>query len=299
MTAAPRREPDPHAQPALAPTPTPVPELPVEPPPAAGRRRRRRGRPFQIGRVLGQSFTIWFGNLPPFTLLSAIVFLPYVALQVWANVVDPAVVESLAWQALDLIVVQTLTFTVTAAVIYVVFLRLRGDKPRLGPSIAAGLSRLPAVLLVVLLMWLCIVGAVLPLGIASVAGGTPGAVIAVLIGVPLVLVLVCGFYVAVAACVVERPGIRGALARSWQLTRGSKFEIFVVSIVLGLFQWVVGGVVDGLVGAVLGEEWAWVVALLVAIVLVSISAVATAVVYHDLRVAKEGIDTAQLASVFD
>jgi hypothetical protein len=108
--------------------------------------------------------------------------------------------------------------------------------------------------------------------------------------------------VAIPAAVVERPGLLGALHRSRALTKGKRFSIFVVFLVLFLvamgvaisatfalpaltasFAPMLGAIVGGVVNVVFGTLL-W---------------VAPGVVYHDLRVAKEGVATAELAAVFE
>ena len=108
------------------------------------------------------------------------------------------------------------------------------------------------------------------------------------------------------AAVVERPGVTGALQRSFDLTRGCRWLLFatggVVMVVLWILQLVTQaaftvaslalprgqGAVATIVGSQIGSALFSV-----------IPAVAIAVCYHDLRLAKEGVDTAELAKVFE
>jgi uncharacterized membrane protein len=117
-------------------------------------------------------------------------------------------------------------------------------------------------------------------------------------------------WVAVPAAVIERNGL-SALPRSAALTKGYRWRIFGLLLVLFFILFVlslpigaIGGVLvlmamsgDGSVDVVITIIMAlnWIVASFTG----AFSAVVYAVSYHDLRVAKEGADTQQIASVFD
>jgi hypothetical protein len=123
--------------------------------------------------------------------------------------------------------------------------------------------------------------------------------------VPGVLFLVAAC-VAIPAAVVERPGLVGAIRRSFDLTRGSRWALFAAGLVIGVLQAVLSAVVQAaflLFAAVIPPAWAFgatMVASQVGNALFSVlPIVAIAVCYHDLRLAKEGADTAELARVFE
>ena len=115
------------------------------------------------------------------------------------------------------------------------------------------------------------------------------------------MIVFVGLVVVIPVCLFERAGGITALKRSWWLTKGYKWQIFVFIFVLGLIQVVVGAVVGGILVTGMGPDSAqrllWVtIALMVPFT--SIQAVASTVVYHLLREIKEGIDTEELASIF-
>jgi membrane-anchored glycerophosphoryl diester phosphodiesterase (GDPDase) len=112
--------------------------------------------------------------------------------------------------------------------------------------------------------------------------------------------------VAVPAAVVERRGIEGAIRRSFELTRGSRWPILAAGFVVMAVTWVLSAVVQ--VAATIAltlvpPAQAMATALLVSQVATALFSVvpivAIAVCYHDLRRAKEGVDTAELARVFE
>lgn len=271
--------------------------------------KRRSGRPpqsrqFRVGRVLGSTFSIWRTHFFPFTLLAVIVFSPYLLLQYYGNIVDTSMLFTWWWAPVDLVLQQVIAHIASAAVIYGVFQQLRGRGVSVGAAVSRGLVSVPSVILVSVLILLCIVVAIVPpmiVGMLAAAGGADqlGVFLVAILAAGCVTFVTCGLFVAVAACVVEQPGVAASLSRSWDLTRGFKWHIFAIVLILGVVQAGLGAVAGGLAEVALGVDWVWLVAVAVAVFVVSIHAVAAAVTYHDLRVAKEGIDTEQLAAIFD
>ncbi|MDQ0470937.1 hypothetical protein [Labrys wisconsinensis] len=107
------------------------------------------------------------------------------------------------------------------------------------------------------------------------------------------------WFVTAPACVVERLGPIASMERSAALTRGYRWKIFALFLIVGAAEQltvqplpdVLGGVVDPTVANLLqyGVQTLW----------SSVDAVLAAVVYHALRAVKEGIDLDQIAGVFD
>lgn len=182
---------------------------------------------------------------------------------------------------------------------------------RIGPLIGWTLL-VGAVVLVVVALFVAII-------VAGVAvGGPAGAVIAVLLVVVAALgLLVLGAWLGVklslvpSVIVLERAGIRDAIARSWRLTDGYFWRTFgveiLVAFILNLASQVVttplsfvGGILVGLLdpngtgsgAVVLGIVY--LVTIVVSLVVGAITAVVQsaliAVIYLDLRMRKEGLD---------
>jgi hypothetical protein len=134
----------------------------------------------------------------------------------------------------------------------------------------------------------------------AVLGGT------LLLVVPGIVVMVATS-VAVPAAVVERRGAVAAFRRSLELTRGSRWPLFaaglalvVVVVLLSSLAQVAAGLLVGLVAP--GERAVAVALVLSQLANALFSAIPTvgiAVAYHDLRVAKEGVDAEALARVFE
>jgi hypothetical protein len=115
----------------------------------------------------------------------------------------------------------------------------------------------------------------------------------------------CALCVAVPALVEERGGVFASIARSRELTRGSRFQIFL----LGVLFWIFSVIISGILGVVTGVSM-WGSGTLPDPLLAGasnglatslsavISTVAIAALYVELREVKEGTTTNALADVF-
>lgn len=263
-----------------------------------------------VGETLSQSFSIYFRNFIPFTILTAVAFSPiflgagFLTRQVATNQAAAA-----AGGGGALVALVTLLLCVpisTAAITYGVFQEMRGGDTSLGSCLRVGLSSLLPVLSVAILQFLILFGAVIaaviPVALlvsGMMAGGGRSPAGCGLMIVPLLLLcyapavlLVLRYFVAVPAAVEERPGAREALRRSAFLTEGQRGPIFGILLVLGglNFGMNVGAVLMPGAGAVLGP--------LVSLVMTGLFATTCAVIYYRLRSFHESIDVDQIASVF-
>ena len=119
------------------------------------------------------------------------------------------------------------------------------------------------------------------------------------------IMIYCALMVVVPALVEERRGLMGSIDRSRELTRGSRFQIFLVALLFWIFSFVISGVV----GVISGDPW-WSTApspnpLLsaaadgfAASLNELICAVTIATLYVELREVKEGAGAEQLTGVF-
>jgi len=105
--------------------------------------------------------------------------------------------------------------------------------------------------------------------------------------------------VALPVCVVEGAGPLASLGRSAVLTRGHRWKVFAILLLLVIVGPLMGAIVASIfrshggapVGALAYFVWTAIWGVLYYGVLTMI--------YHDLRAAKEGVDVEQLAAVFD
>lgn len=256
------------------------------------------GPRFTVGGVLSRTLRVWWAHVWSFGAMSLVVYAPMLVgfALVWAafqGALAPrapgpgelargmALAFAGGAASLALAVVQM------GAVTYGTVRWLHGERAAFGRMVAVGLRRGLPVVGTGFLVWLLTFAGLL------------------LVFVPGIVFLVAAC-VAVPAAVVERPGVLGALRRSFELTRGSRWALFAAGLVLLVVLWVLSALLQvaaTLVVPALPPAWAvgaMLVASQVGNVLFSVlPVVAIAVCYHDLRQAKEGVDTAELARVFE
>ena len=246
----------------------------------------------QIGRVfaratgaLGRNWLLLIGITVVFTLVNnavsafvmrSAVISPAAPLALFQS---PAYWLSLLWSLVS-------GFLLYAALVHAVVLDLGGTRPKIGPVFAAA------------------VASVLPLiGMAIISYFA--FVLAFLLFIIPGLMLLVRWSVAVPALVEERVGIFGALKRSNALTRGSRWRIFALGIILivvisipsFLSAAVIG--VSGLRGAGLGTITPAILVFGLVTALATLFALAVlASTYVELRYVKDGIAPDRLAEVF-
>ncbi len=235
---------------------------------------------FEVGKVLGESFSTYFSNFIPFLLLTAVVFLPVMALALYISSIknNPGLV---AFMFLGTLLLQMfLTPVATGGITYGVYQQMRGRSPSVVDCLRVGLSRLFPVL-----------------GVAIVAGFASGlAFLACLIPGLIVYTM---FSVAVPVTIEERPGIVEALRRSSYLTETFRWQIFCVLFVLWIIQWILQQVVIQVLARILRDPGSLLMLLvLLGVATTGLSATASAVMYYRLRSVKESVDVDQISSVF-
>lgn len=251
---------------------------------------------FRVGQVVTRTFSAWRRHVLVFSLMTLVADLPIFLVPLLgggpvagltapsANPFDPAAAPmptGMFWVAY---LVTMLLFVVEAgAITHGVIQHLAGKPVSLGAMVATGLRRFLPLLAVGLLCY-------------------------VMMAVGLVLLVVPGVFfataltVAIPAVVVERPGVFGAIKRSFALTKGKRLTIFTAVLVLLVVTFGVtlsGSFLLPLLTAPISPMIGTLVGLAVNVVFGTLLWVAPGVIYHDLRVAKEGVATAQLAAIFE
>jgi hypothetical protein len=246
---------------------------------------------FSVGSALGTSFRVWFRNFLPFTLLNALIHLPFLA---WAATIlrgAPSMEKAHELQRFAMIAGLSgllLQMFLVSTVTYGVVMELRGQHAGMGANLRVGVSRLFPALGVTLLMILCI-------GLGFFA---------LIVGAIVVYVIL---YVSVPASVIERPGITGALKRSAELTRGYRLQIFGLLLVVFIISFVIGkGIENAYIKPNLEPSEAmsavrhYVFANSIFEIISGVfGAVLMAVTYAQLRFSKDGASVDELARVFD
>ncbi|TPI13932.1 hypothetical protein FJW06_11495 [Mesorhizobium sp. B4-1-3] len=203
------------------------------------------------------------------------------------------------------LVLLALAFLAQAALVRATIEDLNGKRPAIGDCIQIALRSFFPTLGTGLVIILALVLAVLVLGVVAMIIPIVGGVIALLGMVPIAMWLI-SISVAVPVVVQERPGVFAAISRSRTLTKGSRWRIFFLFLVIGiaamalqviftlLFQAAVlsGGVTTrGIIVGAVGSS-------LLSTIFSAVISVAIAVTYVELRRVKEGTSVDELAEIF-
>lgn len=233
---------------------------------------------FRVGQILNRTFAILSRNLLPFCVVTAIAYLPnLLLLERRIPGEAPGRVAAMAFAG----IVLSLVFSALsqAIVLFGAFEDMRGRPVDLVASLKVGLARFFAV-----------IGVALLVGILTVLA-------AILLFFPAFIVMSM-LFVAMPACIVERLGPVKSLGRSSALTKGYRWKVFGLWLVIMLVTAVGSGMLGGIsyatgpiVGGLLKLIWGALAG--------AFNAIMVVVAYHDLRVVKEGVDTDRIASVFD
>jgi hypothetical protein len=256
---------------------------------------------FSVGGVIARTFSTWWRHALVFSVLTLIAYSPLVLLAVLggmpipgltapslnplapgaAAAAPPALPGTGFWFAY--LAMMLLFLVEVGAITHGVIHHLAGKRVSLGAMIAAGLRRAIPLLLVGIICYVIVVLGMILLFV-------PGVIFA------------CALVAAIPAVVVERPGVFAAVKRSFALTKGRRLAIFATMLVLFVVAMgvaLIGNFLLPLLTAAFSPMLGTVLGLVVNIVFGTLLWVAPGVVYHDLRVAKEGVATAQLVAVFE
>jgi hypothetical protein len=116
------------------------------------------------------------------------------------------------------------------------------------------------------------------------------------------LIVATMLFVATPVCVVERLELDplSSMERSAQLTKGHRWKIFGLLVLAAVPTAIVGEVFDSLAEiAGVGSVLAPISQLIGNAISEAVFAVVVIATYHDLRVAQEGVDTEEIAAVFE
>ncbi len=246
---------------------------------------------FDIGRVISRGFGAFSRNIPLFmglaVVLSAIpTFLltsaiGMLGLSGGAAALATGTVSPMAviLGAIAAVLVTVLASSILqAAIIRGTISDLNGKASSFGDCISTALASIVPII-----------------GIALVSGLGIGIGMLFLIVPGIILSLM--WAVAVPVRIEEGTGIIESLSRSNALTSGSKGNIFLLYLVIGIIGAIVG-FVAGLIAAPFGSMIAGLVTALVGSVSAAIGAAIVASIYVELRSVKEGASVESMASVF-
>jgi hypothetical protein len=241
-----------------------------------------------LGSVLERTFRIWFGNLISFSIVGFLVYLP--AVLAYAGL---AVAGKNEFVLVVAVLSGVLSIVLTGGVTYGVIQELHGHTASVGELTTTGFSRLLQAFGAGLLVFVSTI-------LGCCAGGVPG------------LIVLTIFWLAVPIAVIESPGVFSSLSRSGDLTQGNRWSVFALALILWLLTFAASIIISVAVTALSVAIGAasrgdgpgqgavsQVFVTLLGIPFQCLGAVAPAVVYHDLRVGKEGVEVDELLKVFE
>lgn len=245
---------------------------------------------FKIGNVFSRSFSIYLRNFVPFLVLTGIILSPTYIYNLFSLTNMFSELPEMQQNILNIIMNIfgfLLPVMVTAAVVYGTYQDLCGRHATLGNSLRRGLPL------------------VLPVAGIAITVGVAAGLAAIALVIPGLIVMTM-YLVAVPAAVIEKKGVMDSLKRSAELTKGFRWQVFGAYILLtfvnmGVASAFVGGLFalgvttssEGIGSSIHSGSF------LLDSVITAFSAVVYAVIYNDLRIAKEGGNAEQIAAVFD
>ncbi len=242
-------------------------------------------RPLDTGGVFKQSIAAYRHRFGTLMATAAVLDLPYAVLY-YVLADDPPPLSAIPtneelstfvgalgpWLAIRLLITSILF----AAVIRTVGETYAGVESSWRDTTAAAISRMVSLAVVTVLFW---------------SGVTLGSALFVFPG----LFLVVAWCATLSAVIIEGAGPLTAFARSWVITFGRRMTIFgvlaVTSALVIVANLVLVIVLGGVLGSVLGDAGALLASEIAWVITQPFIAVVLAVLYLDLRVRKEELDT--------
>lgn len=254
------------------------------------------------GNILNSTFKVWFRNFLVYNLLGAIAALPLLV-YCYTVLSGPLSLSKLQYFDLALIIGAFIVSNlITGFVSYSTFKSLRGERPGVGATISAGLTRIVPILGTGLIVALVIALACAPMIWMMFEQTSLGALLTLVMLVPMIIVTIM-LSLAVPIAAVEGINPFAAVKRSVKLTNGSKGTIFGALFVIGIIERVTQKIIEAVLTADIrslddAKLFLWVV-VGTSIMFMSLRGTAEAVAYHDIRTVREGVTTEDLASVFE
>jgi len=239
---------------------------------------------FRVGRVLGRTATILSQHFVIFFLVAVVAAAPTVLL-IQRNIDamtsgGTPTPDLLIMVGIGALLAGLLGLLSQAVMLHAAFQAMRHRPVSLGESLRVGLARVLSILGLAIVM-----GVLLMLGFIALV-------------FPMFILLTM-WWVATPACVVERTGPWSSLKRSAALTKGHRWKIFGLIFLLSIINIIVSQILEVVLVLVGSDILSILARLFWGALYGAYNAIAVVMAYHDLRVAKEGIDIEQIASVFD
>jgi|SRR5215813_3500998 len=235
---------------------------------------------FRIGRVLRVTFSVLSRHFPQFVAVTTVAYVPSLLVMQAMVTAESSQGATVALALLGALVALVFNMLSQAIVLHGAFQHIRRRPVSLTDSVRVGFNRALAVVALAIIEAFLVVITVLALVFPA-------------------LILLTMWAVTVPVCVVEQRGPVESLGRSSELTRGHRWKIFGLLVPIFAVDLLVSPLMDEMFTAAGGSTLMLVGTLAWNGVWGAFYAIAIAVAYHDLRVAKEGVDIEQITAVFD
>ncbi|TPK92948.1 MULTISPECIES: hypothetical protein [unclassified Mesorhizobium] len=286
------------------------------------------GRPekFSIGRVFSNTFAVIGRSFGPLAVIVGLFSaLPTFIYNLW-NLTQLARIRQLesasTFESEDMarfaaasviagLVFLVLSFLAQAALVRLTVDNLNGRRPAVGDCIQVALRRFFPMLGIGFIVFVALVLAAVAMGVVASILAFGGLFIGWPIGVAVAFIpaamWLISISVAIPVAVQERLGVLGSISRSRALTKGSRWPIFGLLLIIGiaagllqaafslLFRFALASA-SGLSGS--GIIVGSVGSSLLSTVFSAVISVAIAVIYVELRQVKEGASIGELAEIF-
>jgi hypothetical protein len=246
---------------------------------------------FRVGHVFSLTWSVFSRNFLTFMVVTGIASLPALLIPRPLPGANPFRDQGVLVFGLYFLIVVLGTLS-QAIMLFGAFQAMLGRPINLVESATVGLRRFFPIVGVVLSVSFLV-------GLASVLLIVPG------------VMLYLMWFVATSVCVVEQLGPFRSMGRSRELTKGHRWKILGLILLTVIPAGIVGLIVGAVavaalgMGAILGLSPALItpagqlVGLIWSAIWKAFYVILAVVIYHDLRVAKEGVDTEQIVAVFE
>jgi hypothetical protein len=225
---------------------------------------------FRVGRVFSRTLSLLSRNFPIYFVVAALAAVPKVLVDKTTG----------GWQFVVFLLIAVAGPVSCAVVAQVAFSDMSGRPVSLSEAVRVAFGR-----------FLPLLGLTICMGLAIAMG-------IMLLIVPGIMLIIM-WYVTTPAFVIERLDISASFARSRALTKGHRWPIFGMALLLFIAGIIMALVVEkvlalsGSGGFMIAGSLVW------AGLTGAFNMVLVVATYYDLRVAKEGIDTRHFAAVFE
>jgi len=234
----------------------------------------------RVGAVISRSRSMLWRHFPTFLVVGVIASSPTLLLAFMqaAESEDEEIGSQLLWILFILVSLMVFSTIGQAVAIHAALQDMRRRPVRLVESLNVALRAFWPLVGIALAGFLTVMGLMLVV---------PGLILATL------------WFVVLPACIVEHLGPWASLRRSQELTKGYRWKVLGLTLLLTIGTYVGSSVIDTWVTAATSPVVGVVSDLIWTAIWTAFTATTTIATYQALRVAKEGTDIEQIAVVFD